>query len=370
MSQIERTECIALIAEATQAGARIEQACEVLELSPETLRRWQSNPDGKDERAGPHTPSPAVLTDAERTMIVEVVNSTRFRDKSPWQIVPALADEGRYLASESTFYRIMRAQGLLTHRGRSRPRQRKRPDPLLAQSPNEIWSWDITYLLSAIRGQFYYLYLVMDIFSRKVVGWEVHDRESAELSSALMERIFREQNIPKNRLIIHSDNGGPMKGATLLATLDRLGVTPSRSRPNVSDDNAFSESMFKTLKSRPDYPDDPFESIEQARAWVDSFVAWYNSEHLHSEIQYVTPECRHAGLDAEILQQRKKIYEDARSRNPSRWANQTRNWNRIEEVPLNHGGRLQKLNPSKNDSVVRKQTHIQAKISKGETLAA
>lgn len=328
-------ECILLIEEAVRAGARIEHACEALRLSPETYRRWKSKPDGADERAGPITPSPAALTDAEKKMIVDVVNSTRFRDKSPWQIVPALADEGRYIASESSFYRVMRERGLLTHRGRSRPRKTRAVPCLIARRPNEIWSWDITYLLSPVAGQFFRLYLIMDIFSRKIVGWEVHERECSELASILVEQICRKEGIPRGQLALHADNGGPMKGATLQVTLERLGVAPSHSRPRVSDDNAYSESLFKTMKSAPAYPDGPFVSIEQARQWVAKFVEWYNTEHLHSEIQYVTPTSRHEGKDRAILDKRKKVYEAAKKTNPQRWSGEARDWTYVDEVGLN-----------------------------------
>ena len=256
------------------------------------------------------------------------------------------------------------------HRGRSKPRQHKKPDPLLAKAPNEIYSWDITYLISPIRGQFYYLYLVMDIFSRKIVGWEVHDRESAELSSALMERICKEQKIPRNRLTIHSDNGGPMKGATLLATLDRLGVTPSRSRPRVSNDNPYSESLFNTCKGRPDYPDGPFATLEQARAWVANFVAWYNTEHLHSEIRYVTPDSRHAGLDVDILSKRHQVYERAKSANPARWSGDTRDWTPIRQVHLNHVGRRKPAATQVRGLNARQNSEIPASAPEAKTIAA
>lgn len=335
MSAEERMECITLIENAVSSGARIEPACETLELSPETFRRWKSKPDGADERAGPHTPSNAALTDEEKAMIEEIVSSKRFRDKSPWQIVPALADEGLYIASEASFYRVMREKGLLSHRGRSRPRQRRQVPCLIAKRPNEIWSWDITYLLSPVAGIFFRLYLVMDIFSRKIVGWEVHERECGELASLLVERICREEGISRGQLTLHADNGGPMKGATLLVTLERLGVAPSHSRPRVSDDNPFSESLFKTLKYVPEFPDGPFADIEQARAWVARFVEWYNTEHLHSEIQYVTPTSRHEGADQAILAKRKRVYEAAKGSNPQRWSRSVRDWRYVDEVSLN-----------------------------------
>jgi putative transposase len=335
VSREERKQCIELIEEAVQAGARREQACEILALSPETLGRWKGKPDEGDQRAGPFTPSPAALTAEEKAMMIEIVSSVRFRDKSPWQIVPALADEGRYVASEASFYRVMREQGLLAHRGRSRRPVKRTPPCLIARRPNEIWSWDITYLLSPVAGIFFRLYLVMDIFSRKIVGWEVHEKESADLAAVLVDRICREEGIIRGQLTLHADNGGPMKGATLLVTLERLGVAPSHSRPRVSDDNPYSESLFKTLKHVPEYPDGPFADIEQARAWVARFVVWYNTEHLHSEIQYVTPASRHRGEDRATLEKRKQVYEAAQRTTPRRWRRATRNWEFVREVALN-----------------------------------
>jgi transposase InsO family protein len=206
---------------------------------------------------------------------------------------------------------------------------------LRALQPNEVYSWDITYLLSSLRGQYFYLYMFLDVFSRKIVGWRVHERESSDLSSYLLTEICLAENIDKKQLSLHADNGGPMKGATMLVTMQKLGVVPSFSRPSVSDDNPFSESLFKTLKYCPQYPTKPFDSIEAATAWVSSFVEWYNTEHLHSGIKFVTPSARHAGLDKGILEKRSTIYESAKKKNPLRWSGTTRNWNRIDTVNLN-----------------------------------
>ncbi len=175
----------------------------------------------------------------------------------------------------------------------------------------------------------------MDIFSRKIVGWQVHENESMEKSSSLVARICMEENINPHQLILHADNGGSMKGATMLATLQKLGVVPSFSRPKVSDDNPFSESLFKTLKYCPQYPSSEFSSIVEASAWVKNFVSWYNFEHLHSGIKFVTPVQKHLGLDVEILNKRKLLYEKAREKNPNRWTGKTRNWNVVTEVNLN-----------------------------------
>ena len=234
-------------------------------------------------------------------------------DLPPSQIVPSLADQGKYLASESTFYRILKEEGMLTHRGKSKPRSQQKPMALSATGPNQIYSWDITYLKSSITGKFYYLYLFMDIWSRKIVGQEVHENEDMNKSAILVDKICKVEHIKQDQLILHSDNGGPMKGATMLATLQRLGIVPSFSRPRVSDDNPFSESLFKTLKYCPKYPSKPFDSLEAAQAWVDDFTKWYNEKHLHSGIKFVTPSSRHNGEDIVILNRRKIVKQSANS---------------------------------------------------------
>lgn len=279
---------------------------------------------------------PNKLSPEEQDLIVATVNSPEFADKSPHQIVPILADRGVYIASESTFYRVLRARELLTHRHATKPATKvEKPKELVAEQPNQIWSWDITYLSTTILGRFFYLYLFIDIFSRKIVGWQIFTEESSEHASALMLDICRRENISPNQLTLHSDNGSPMKGATMLATLQKLDVAPSRSRPSVSNDNPYSESCFKTLKYRPDYPSKPFDSLEAARTWVEEFVAWYNTEHRHSAICFVTPQQRHLGEDVAILKKRKEVYLMAKMANPSRWSGDTRNWDWIPKVSLN-----------------------------------
>jgi transposase InsO family protein len=221
------------------------------------------------------------------------------------------------------------------HRGRSRPPV-SRPREHVADGPWQLGSWDITYLRSRVRGQFFYLYLVEDVWSRMIIGWEVHDIECNELAAALIERIRRENpGVDLRGWVLHSDNGGPMKGATMLATLQRLGVVPSFSRPSVSDDNPFVESLFRTLKYCPEYPSSGFACVEQARLWVAKFVAWYNNEHQHSGIGFVTPAARHAGDDVAILAARRDTYARARARHPERWSRHTRAWKRPATVTLN-----------------------------------
>lgn len=344
MSGEDRRSCMELVKQAKASGARRRASCEVLEVSLRTLERWEKEPDQGDQRQGPNTVCAHSLSAQEKQAIVEVSSSRAYRDLSPWQMVAQLADAGRYLGSESSFYRVLKQKGLLSHRHKSKPRAHSRPKDLTARNPNEVWSWDITYLNSPIRGAYYYLYLVEDIFSRMIVGWSIEEVESAEHGARLIDRICQEQGIAKAKLTLHSDNGGPMTGATMVATLERLGVIPSLSRPAVSDDNPYSESLFKTLKYRPSYPDGAFDGIDQARAWVRRFVQWYNAEHLHSAIRFVTPRSRHLGLDKAILAKRTAVYEQAQHKHPRRWSGQTRNWSPITEVHLNPKKETMKTN--------------------------
>src|SRR5699024_10515970 len=221
-------------------------------------------------------------------------------------------DQGRYVGSESTLYRVLRERGQMHHRGRQSAPQRKRVATThQAGGPNELWSWDITWLPGPARGTWFYLYLIMDVFSRKIVGDEVYARETGELACELIEKAcWREHLSDRDKpLVLHSDNGSPMKAATFLEKLYDLGITPSHSRPRVSNDNAYSESLFKTLKFRPGFPANGFATMEAAREWVLAFVRWYNGEHRHSMIRYVTPEQRHNGEAVEILAHRKQVLE-------------------------------------------------------------
>ncbi len=324
-----------LIDDAVRRGARLKPACEILGLSVRTIQRWQGQGGGEDRRHGPKREPPNKLSAAERQAVLEIVNSPQYCDLSPHQIVPLLADAGVYVASEATMYRILREEALLAPRGRSRPAMRRRPQEHVATGPCQVFSWDITYLRSPVRGMFYYLYLILDVWSRKIMGAAVYREESMDLAAELFERTCGEHDLDPEGVVLHSDNGGPMKGATMVATLHRLGVVASFSRPRVSDDNPYSEALFRTLKYRPEYPSGPFTSLEAAREWVAGFVVWYNTEHQHSAIRFVTPEDRHSGREAEILQQRQRVYERARRRHPRRWSGTTRNWQPIETVYLN-----------------------------------
>ncbi len=326
---------LGLVAEAVEAGARQQPACELIGLSERTLERWRAQAIGDDHRQGPKTTPGNKLSEAERKLVLEVVNSPEYRSLSPKQIVPRLADLGRYIASESTIYRILAEADQNAHREPSKPRKHHKPSVHMAYGPLEVFSWDITYLRSAVRGEYYYLYLVMDVWSRKIVGWRVEYTESMDYSSELITSICAELGVDPTGIVLHSDNGGPMKGSTMLATLQVLGIVASFSRPRVSDDNPFSEALFRTLKYRPWFPNRPFNSLDEARAWVSAFVVWYNGEHLHSAIGYVTPSDRHADRDVEILAKRREVFEQARQLHPERWSGAIRNLDRVEVVTLN-----------------------------------
>jgi len=322
-----------LIREAVKAGARLTRACALVGLSVRTYQRWAQRGEVGDLRAGPKKGPDNKLSPAEQRRVLEVLNSEEFRDLSPNQIVPILAERGEYLCSEATMYRLLKKEGQLAHRERSKEPEERIPVRRIATRPNQVWSWDITYLRGPARGSFFYLYMVVDIWSRKIVGWQVHAEESGELASALIRDAARSEGIDVNTLTLHSDNGGPMKGATMLATLQTLGIVPSFTRPRVSDDNAFSEALFKTLKYRPEYPVERFQSLQEARSWVTGFVRWYHYQHRHSGIAFVRPIDRHDGRDIAILETRKAAYEVAKRRHPERWGSRaTRSWERPERV--------------------------------------
>ena len=318
---------------AVAAGARFGVACETIDVQARTLQRWRKSDE--DRRVGPRAAPSNRLSEVERKRIITVATSPEYRDLSPGQIVPSLADQGLYLGSESTMYRILRDERLLAHRGPARPPGRRSTDEHTATGPNQVWSWDITYLRGPVRGAFLYLYLVVDVFSRRIMAWHVAPEESMELAAVLIRGACIAHQIDPTGLVLHSDNGGPMRGSTMLATLKSLGIVASFSRPRVSNDNAFSEALFRTLKYRPSFPDRAFACLGEAQVWVERFVAWYNHVHRHSGIRFVTPDQRHSGLDSTVLAARHVVYQRARQRHPDRWSRQTRNWTPAAEVRLN-----------------------------------
>ena len=326
---------LALIDTAVTNGARLKKAATCLGLSARTLIRWRASDAAEDKRNGPKQPPANKLNPHEREQIIAAATSPAFRDLSPKQIVPKLADQGRYLGSESSFYRILKEQQLLTHRHGSRPATSRPPRAHVATGPCQVWSWDITFLRTSVKGMFFHLYLFLDVFSRKIVAAEVFPEESMEHSAWLFQKACLTHALNPESLVLHSDNGGPMKGSTMLATLQKLGVVPSFSRPRVSDDNPYSEALFRTLKYHPQYPPRAFQRLEEAQVWVDQFVIWYNTVHLHSAVRFVTPDDRHYGREQAILENRHRVYQKARGRRPDRWTRETRNWNPVRLVWLN-----------------------------------
>jgi putative transposase len=329
------------IVQARAAGARLAPLCDLVGLDARTVQRWHAG-NGRatvDRRPDADRPTPAhALSEAERARIVAVANEPCFTDMPPARIVPTLADEGTYLASESSFHRVLRAHGQMNRRGRARlPRTPRPPTTHVATQPGDVWCWDVTFLPAQVQGRWFYLYLILDLFSRKIVGWEVHNNDSAEHAAHLARRTALAEGVhaKPTRPVLHGDNGATMKATTVLAMLHWLGIKPSYSRPRVSDDNAFAEALFRTAKYRPDFPGSGFADLQAAREWAMCFAQWYNHEHRHSGIRYVTPAQRHAGQDRPMLAERHALYQAARESNPRRWSGQTRNWAPIGAVTLN-----------------------------------
>ena len=258
------------------------------------------------------------LKQAEREAIRAVLNSERFMDCTPYVIYATLLDEGTYLCSVSTMYRILREHGEV----RERRNQRKLPvykkPELLATRPNELWSWDISWLRGPRPYSYYYIYVILDVFSRYVVGWTIAEVESAEIAQELIEWACRQQGIAKGELTLHSDNGTPMKSTAVAHLLEQLGVSKSHSRPYVSNDNPFSEAQFKTMKYQPGYPE-RFASLDEAWTWARPFFQWYNFAHLHSGIGFVSPATMHFGQAQSIFQQRQEVLADAFAKHPERF---------------------------------------------------
>ena len=314
---------LSIVDNAIEAGAKQKSICDLLSIPVRTIERWRKSLEDKRSYRI-YNPSNK-LKEEEKAKIIEICCSKRFIDKSPKEIVPILAEEGLYIGSESTFYRILREAKMIHHRGNTRaPVKRLKVKELRATGPNQVWSWDITYLKTDIKGQFYYLYIFMDVWSRKIVAWDVYEEQTGSNAREVLLKI--NSNIDLRNIHLHSDNGSPMKCATFLATLQWLGVTPSFSRPRCSNDNPYSESLFKTLKYKAGYPKQ-FKDITKAKEWLLRFVNWYNKEHRHSGINYVTPDQRHNGLDKGLLLKRKDTYIRAQKKNPERWVkNKVRNW--------------------------------------------
>ncbi|GAB1433737.1 hypothetical protein MASR2M29_23680 [Spirochaetota bacterium] len=320
VTEAERREILEYVQEALSAGISERGLCKLLFISPKTLQNWR-NTGVKDKRKGSLKKVRNKLTEKEENAFFELSNSPQYVDKTPEQIVASLLDIGIYYGSASTLYRILRSKKALHHRQESKkPVKNSKATLIEVTGPNQVWAWDITWLKTDIKGMFKYAYTIIDLYSRDIVGWSVEDYESEEFSIRLFERIMRKQKVvPK---LIHADNGGPMRGASLGAFLDSLCISRSHSRPRCSNDNAFIESWHKTLKYTVGYPKF-FTSITHARTWYAKFINWYNNEHLHSSLGYVTPAQRRKGEAMEIYAKRHETLLIAKSINPHRWINGT-----------------------------------------------
>ena len=348
----ERSQAIILIKEASLAGARKHKSCEILGVTLRTLERWEKDGGHHDKRASAPRVVANKLTPEENETVLTMVNSPPYQHLPPSKIVPLLADAGRYIASESTFYRILRKAKQLGHRLISKPAKQTRPEAYEAHAPNQVWSWDISYLPTQVRGIFFYLYFIMDIYSRKIVGWSIHETESSEHASMLMKQACIDEGVKERELVLHSDNGAPMKGATMLAMLQELGVIPSFSRPSVSDDNPYSEALFKTAKYHHSFPWlNKFASILDARTWGENLVTWYNNTHLHSALKFVTPAQRHSGKDDVVRMKRNNVYQTAKLQHPERWSGNTRNWLVTKVATLNPNKKSEKNRKEKNNII-------------------
>ena len=321
---------------AKQSGASWQAIAEAIGMCDKTLRRWRDDSTG-DHRPSAIRPTPTnALTATEKQQMIDTANQPEFASLPPAQIVAIQAERGEYIASERSYYRVLKEHNMLQHRGKARaPAKKPKTIKLLASAIGQVWTWDITWLPTGVNGQFYKLYMMLDLFSRKIVGWEVFYEENSDNSKQVLRKaILAEGHSPD---YVHGDNGKPIKNASLHAMMLDKNIQPSHSRPRVSNDNAYSESLFRTVKHHPSLPDKPFESLEEAQHWVMGFVNWYNHEHRHKGIGMITPAQKHAGEDAAILRKRKAVYEAAKSKHPARWnGRNTRKWEVVKQTKLNH----------------------------------
>ena len=298
------------------AGAREQTACELVGLSPRTIQRWRSG-NNVDGRKGAPKATARKLTTEESEAVYQAANQERLADLTAEQVVATLAQESTYLASASTFYRVLRERKALNRRQDSKtPIHRSKPDTRVATGPNQVWTWDITWLATEVKGIYFYAYVIMDLWDRSIVGWAIHDREDGQLGKELFERACLEQGACPR--FVHSDNGGPMKSYTLVEFLYSRNILPTTNRPRVSNDNPFSESLFKTVKYRAGYPR-TFKTLIAALTWFAGFVDWYNTKHMHSALAYVTPQQRRTGQDLSLLSTRNTTLALAREKHPLRW---------------------------------------------------
>ena len=303
----------------------VDRACWAFGVHPRTWRHRRQKEAGtlpeRPSRAKPEAekrPHPAKIDDATRTEIRSTLCERRFCDLAPAQVYATLLDEGVYLASVSTMYRVLRAENLTGERRRGHRRKGHAPPQVSADAPRQVWSWDISRLRGPGPRDWFYLYVILDIFSRKIVGWCIDTEETETVAKRLITITCERENIEADQLTLHSDRGAQMTSTTIAELLEDLSVTRSLSRPRVSDDNPYSEAAFKTVKYRPSYPD-WFDSIEDARVWMRKFVGWYNTEHYHSGIGYLHPNDLHNGTANKTIDARQQVLDAAYQAHPERF---------------------------------------------------
>jgi putative transposase len=296
------------------------RACKAFGVPRASLYRRRAGSKTKVAQCNGKSPSPRALQPKEKQAVLDILHSERFVDKAPLEVYATLLDEGEYHCSIRTMYRILEDQKeVKERRNQLRHPVYEKPE-LLATGPNQVWSWDITKLLGPSKWTYFYLYVIMDIFSRYVVGWMVATHESAQLATRFIQETCSKQEILPGQLTIHADRGSSMKSKPVAFLLADLGITKTHSRPYTSDDNPFSESQFKTLKYRPDFPE-RFGAIQDARSFCQEFFPWYNQEHRHTGISLLTPEMVHFGNAAEVLRARGQVLISAYQDHPERFVN-------------------------------------------------
>jgi putative transposase len=323
----------------------VTSACDALVIPRASFYRWcgrDKHPKKDHDRPAP----PLALTYDERKAVLNTLREERFVDQAPHEVYAALLDEGTYLCSVRTMYRILEEhQEIKERRNQLRHPHYTKPE-ILATAPNQIWSWDITKLRGPVTWTYYYLYVILDIFSRYVVGWMVAHREKSALARKLIEQSCEKQGIQRDQLIIHADRGPSMTSKPVALLLADLGVTKSHSRPYVSNDNPYSESQFKTMKYRPDFPE-RFGCIEDSRSFCQDFFGWYNTEHYHSGIGYLTPEDVHYRRSEQIIEKREKVLKMAFERHPNRFKGTV-----PKSMALPNAVWINKPLPNKSDSAI------------------
>jgi putative transposase len=296
----------------------VKAACQALGTPRASFYRQRRKSLEPQPRNKPRPAPERTLTCDERQQVLDALHADRFMDKAPRQVWATLLDEGTYLCSVRTMYRILDSENEVKERRKQLRHPKYKKPELLAEAPNQVWSWDITKLKGPVKWTYYHLYVIMDIFSRYVAGWMLAHRESAELARRLIKDSILKQGIVPEQLTLHADRGSSMKSKPVALLMADLGVTKTHSRPHVSDDNPYSESQFKTLKYRPDFPE-RFGSIENARAFCVGFFKWYNTEHRHSGIGLMTPEMVHYGLAEGVIEGRQKVLDVAYAAHPERF---------------------------------------------------